>query len=69
MSRSSCSADFRTKTVSTAGKASGIAPSRLVALQDEDRASVKDDKEGSGSEGSEEGSKPNALVTTNPSFG
>ena len=37
------------------GKAGALAPSRLVALQDEDKSSVKDEKEGSGSEGSEEG--------------
>jgi striatin 1/3/4 len=61
--RSVCSCDHervltgRTKTFSTVGKGTinSIAPSRLVALQDEDRSSVRDDKEGSGSEGSEEG--------------
>ena len=33
---------------------SGIAPSRLAALQDDDRSSNKDDKEGSSSGDSEE---------------
>ena len=47
----------RTKSVSTTGKASGIAPSRLVALQEDDKASSHGDKEGSVSEGSEEGGK------------
>lgn len=44
----------RTKSVSAAGKISGIAPSRLAALQDDDRSSNKDDKEGSSSGDSEE---------------
>jgi len=52
-----CGADDRSKTVSTTGKASGIAPSRLAALQEDDKASNQGDKEGSGSEGSEEGGK------------
>lgn len=46
---------LRSRTFSTAGKASGIAPSRLIALQEDDKASSRDEKEGSGSEGSEEG--------------
>ncbi|WVR07245.1 hypothetical protein IAU60_004286 [Kwoniella sp. DSM 27419] len=41
----------RTKTVSSAGRPNSIPPSRLAALHDEDKA--KDDKEGSGSEGSQ----------------
>lgn len=45
----------RTRTVSTVGKATSIAPSRLAALQDEDRASSRDEREGSASEGSEDG--------------
>jgi striatin 1/3/4 len=45
----------RTKTVTTVSKPPGIAPARLAALQDEDRASNRDEKEGSGSEGSEDG--------------
>ncbi|OCF36949.1 hypothetical protein I316_01547 [Kwoniella heveanensis BCC8398] len=46
----------RTKTVSSAGvtKAGGMPPNRLATLQDDDKASSKDDKEGSGSEGSQE---------------
>lgn len=44
------------------GKASGIAPARYAALQDEDRP-VKEEKEGSGSEGSEEGGEfPRCLA-------
>ncbi|ORY21902.1 WD40-repeat-containing domain protein [Naematelia encephala] len=47
----------RTKTVSTAGRATGIAPSKLSALQDEDKASSDGKEEGSGSEGSAEGER------------
>ncbi|KAK4684960.1 striatin 1/3/4, partial [Tremellales sp. Uapishka_1] len=53
----------RTKTQSTTGKASGISPGRFLALQDEDKVS-RDDKEGSGSEGSEEGERPKLNGST-----
>ncbi|KAK8864188.1 hypothetical protein IAR55_001434 [Kwoniella newhampshirensis] len=43
----------RTKTVSTGNRPAGIPPARLTALQDEEK-STRDDKEGSGSEGSQE---------------
>ena len=56
----------RTKTVNTAGKTGTLAPSRLAALQDEDRASVKEEKEGSMSEGSEEGCE--SSLTSSPGF-
>lgn len=50
----------RTKTVSTASKATA-APSRLSTLQDEDKI-LREEKEGSGSEGSEEGCKSRSTL-------
>ncbi|ORX36899.1 WD40-repeat-containing domain protein [Kockovaella imperatae] len=48
----------RTKSMSTAGKSSTLAPSRLSAIQDEDKVSNRDEKEASPmSEGSEEGDR------------
>jgi hypothetical protein len=41
----------RTKSVGTTGKASGIAPSKLATLQEDDRSS-NNEKEGSDSGGS-----------------
>ena len=41
----------RTKSVGTAGRASGIAPSKLATLQEDDRSS-NNEKEGSDSGGS-----------------
>ncbi|WVQ82443.1 hypothetical protein IAT38_004571 [Cryptococcus sp. DSM 104549] len=52
----------RTKTVSS-GKANSIHPARLATLQDEERLS-RDEKEGSGSEGSQEDS-PDKLPKMN----
>lgn len=45
----------RTKSVGAGGKPNSVPPTRLAVLQDEDRLSTGD-KEGSGSEGSQEDS-------------
>lgn len=53
--------EYRTKTVSTVGR-TGIPPSRLAALKDEDVSSSKDEREGStsGDSGSSKGSEAGA---------
>ena len=42
--------------MSQMGKAGAIAPAKIAALQDEDKSSNRDEKEGTPSEGSDEGS-------------
>jgi hypothetical protein len=57
----------RTKSVNTVGKASGIAPSKLATLQEDDRTS-NNEKEGSSDSGGSGGGEDRDEATGGESF-